>query len=221
MWCLWGYKTPLWRTGPSGHRTLCNACGMRWAKGKLVISVASKDAVASPTAEAVEGVDSEMVRAKEEIVEESIRNSGVMEGRAGDEDVVMGDGADGGDAAGKAGEVVLESDGDQHREEMGQDGVEDLAENENGEERAEGGDDEKMDGDEGCDEELLKEGHVEGDDERVFGEEMPVEGDEEDAGGEEEHYEGDEEEEEVLKEMKSILQGMTTRTTSKGMKRAF
>ncbi|GAN07076.1 hypothetical protein MAM1_0147d06566 [Mucor ambiguus] len=25
-------NTPLWRRGPSGHKTLCNACGLKWAK---------------------------------------------------------------------------------------------------------------------------------------------------------------------------------------------
>ncbi|EME28584.1 GATA transcription factor 9 [Galdieria sulphuraria] len=28
-------ETPLWRTGPQGPKTLCNACGVRWKKGKL------------------------------------------------------------------------------------------------------------------------------------------------------------------------------------------
>ena len=25
-------ETPEWRRGPDGARTLCNACGLRWAK---------------------------------------------------------------------------------------------------------------------------------------------------------------------------------------------
>lgn len=29
--------TPLWRSGPRGPKTLCNACGVRWKKGKLYI----------------------------------------------------------------------------------------------------------------------------------------------------------------------------------------
>lgn len=29
-------ETPLWRVGPYGPKTLCNACGVRWKKGKLV-----------------------------------------------------------------------------------------------------------------------------------------------------------------------------------------
>ncbi|GJQ10610.1 hypothetical protein GpartN1_g2401.t1 [Galdieria partita] len=29
--------TPLWRSGPKGRKTLCNACGVRWKKGKLYI----------------------------------------------------------------------------------------------------------------------------------------------------------------------------------------
>uniref|UniRef100_A0A6T6LUB3 GATA-type domain-containing protein n=1 Tax=Rhodosorus marinus TaxID=101924 RepID=A0A6T6LUB3_9RHOD len=28
-------ETPLWRAGPHGPKTLCNACGVRWKKGKL------------------------------------------------------------------------------------------------------------------------------------------------------------------------------------------
>lgn len=30
-------KTPLWRSGPGGAKTLCNACGVRWGKGKLLL----------------------------------------------------------------------------------------------------------------------------------------------------------------------------------------
>lgn len=30
-------ETPLWRTGPDGPRSLCNACGVRFKKGKLVL----------------------------------------------------------------------------------------------------------------------------------------------------------------------------------------
>ncbi|KAG5241892.1 hypothetical protein OIU76_025039 [Salix suchowensis] len=29
-------KTPQWRAGPSGPKTLCNACGMRYSTGKLL-----------------------------------------------------------------------------------------------------------------------------------------------------------------------------------------
>lgn len=29
-------KTPLWREGPKGPRTLCNACGMRYRTGRLL-----------------------------------------------------------------------------------------------------------------------------------------------------------------------------------------
>lgn len=28
-------ETPLWRAGPRGPKTLCNACGVKWKKGKL------------------------------------------------------------------------------------------------------------------------------------------------------------------------------------------
>lgn len=30
-------ETPLWRTGPDGAKTLCNACGVRFKKGKLIL----------------------------------------------------------------------------------------------------------------------------------------------------------------------------------------
>lgn len=30
-------ETPLWRTGPDGPKTLCNACGVRFKKGKLIL----------------------------------------------------------------------------------------------------------------------------------------------------------------------------------------
>jgi hypothetical protein len=28
-------ETPMWRDGPVGPKTLCNACGIRWRQGKL------------------------------------------------------------------------------------------------------------------------------------------------------------------------------------------
>jgi len=31
-------KTPLWRNGPLGAKTLCNACGLRFKVGKLLLS---------------------------------------------------------------------------------------------------------------------------------------------------------------------------------------
>lgn len=30
-------ETPLWRTGPDGPKSLCNACGVRFKKGKLIL----------------------------------------------------------------------------------------------------------------------------------------------------------------------------------------
>lgn len=30
-------ETPLWRAGPDGPKTLCNACGVRYKKGKLAL----------------------------------------------------------------------------------------------------------------------------------------------------------------------------------------
>lgn len=32
-------KTPLWRNGPHGPKTLCNACGVRFKLGKLQVCV--------------------------------------------------------------------------------------------------------------------------------------------------------------------------------------
>eukprot|EP01027_Heterolobosea_sp_BB2_P014568 GEZU01020908.1.p1 GENE.GEZU01020908.1~~GEZU01020908.1.p1 ORF type:complete len:462 (-),score=141.29 GEZU01020908.1:9-1394(-) len=34
-------KTPLWRTGPKGPKTLCNACGVKWSKGKKLNKLAA------------------------------------------------------------------------------------------------------------------------------------------------------------------------------------
>jgi len=31
--------TPLWRAGPTGAKTLCNACGVKWKKGKLALVI--------------------------------------------------------------------------------------------------------------------------------------------------------------------------------------
>jgi hypothetical protein len=30
------YKTPQWRTGPLGPKSLCNACGVRYKSGRLL-----------------------------------------------------------------------------------------------------------------------------------------------------------------------------------------
>lgn len=40
-------ETPLWRGGPDGPKTLCNACGVRYKKGKLVLY---KDSMGNLTA---------------------------------------------------------------------------------------------------------------------------------------------------------------------------
>ncbi|KAA8492471.1 GATA transcription factor 12 [Porphyridium purpureum] len=41
-------QTPLWRSGPNGPKSLCNACGMRWKKGKLLPLDASEHAMPLP-----------------------------------------------------------------------------------------------------------------------------------------------------------------------------
>jgi hypothetical protein len=33
------HDTPLWRAGPTGAKTLCNACGVKWKKGKLSLVI--------------------------------------------------------------------------------------------------------------------------------------------------------------------------------------
>ena len=35
--CCRTRKTPLWRTGPTGAKTLCNACGVRFKNGRIVV----------------------------------------------------------------------------------------------------------------------------------------------------------------------------------------
>lgn len=39
-------NTPLWRSGPSGPKSLCNACGLRWTKGTLRVN--GKNGPSSP-----------------------------------------------------------------------------------------------------------------------------------------------------------------------------
>lgn len=34
-------RTPMWRRGPEGHRTLCNACGVKYMLGKLKLGAPS------------------------------------------------------------------------------------------------------------------------------------------------------------------------------------
>ncbi len=36
--------TPLWRRGPTGPGTMCNACGVKWKQGKLFIDDATIEA---------------------------------------------------------------------------------------------------------------------------------------------------------------------------------
>ncbi|KAJ8490579.1 hypothetical protein OPV22_012300 [Ensete ventricosum] len=42
--------TPLWRAGPSGPKSLCNACGIRYRKSRRAVPV-SKEAVMKPKRE--------------------------------------------------------------------------------------------------------------------------------------------------------------------------
>lgn len=42
-------ETPLWRAGPSGPKTLCNACGVRWKKTGSVIPRAKRAPSSSPS----------------------------------------------------------------------------------------------------------------------------------------------------------------------------
>lgn len=43
-------KTPLWRNGPFGPKTLCNACGVRFKLGKLTVNANGTSLVPSQTA---------------------------------------------------------------------------------------------------------------------------------------------------------------------------
>lgn len=38
-------NTPMWRAGPSGPKSLCNACGLRWKKGVLKLDVTGAERV--------------------------------------------------------------------------------------------------------------------------------------------------------------------------------
>lgn len=42
-------ETPLWRAGPAGPKTLCNACGVRWKKTGSVIPRAKRPPSSSPS----------------------------------------------------------------------------------------------------------------------------------------------------------------------------
>ena len=46
--CCRTQKTPLWRNGPTGAKTLCNACGVRFKNGRIVVDGASGDVIAVP-----------------------------------------------------------------------------------------------------------------------------------------------------------------------------
>ncbi len=37
-------STPMWRRGPTGSGTLCNACGVKWMQGRLVMDEATIEA---------------------------------------------------------------------------------------------------------------------------------------------------------------------------------
>lgn len=41
-------KTPMWRNGPDGRRTLCNACGVRYQRGKLDLQKKTQASPVSP-----------------------------------------------------------------------------------------------------------------------------------------------------------------------------
>ncbi|KAL2455750.1 putative GATA transcription factor 22 [Abeliophyllum distichum] len=41
-------KTPLWRSGPKGPKSLCNACGIRQRKARRAMAIAAAAAVATP-----------------------------------------------------------------------------------------------------------------------------------------------------------------------------
>ncbi|KAF9187261.1 hypothetical protein BGZ51_001458 [Haplosporangium sp. Z 767] len=49
--------TPMWRRGPNGPRTLCNACGVKWSQGKIFVdserSASPSNSVSTPTSASI------------------------------------------------------------------------------------------------------------------------------------------------------------------------
>ncbi|KAI8344984.1 hypothetical protein B0O80DRAFT_431961 [Mortierella sp. GBAus27b] len=42
-------STPMWRRGPGGPHSLCNACGVKWRSGRIIIETGDQTAAANPT----------------------------------------------------------------------------------------------------------------------------------------------------------------------------
>ncbi|KAK4521370.1 MAP kinase kinase Wis1 [Mucor velutinosus] len=49
--------TPMWRRGPAGPGTLCNACGVKWRHGKILCDHSATETAASPSIATTENVD--------------------------------------------------------------------------------------------------------------------------------------------------------------------
>jgi hypothetical protein len=52
-------ETPQWRRGPSGKRTLCNACGVKWSTGRLKLSQPPGSPFPFTTTDTDQGVSSD------------------------------------------------------------------------------------------------------------------------------------------------------------------
>ncbi|XP_027102498.1 GATA transcription factor 15-like [Coffea arabica] len=74
-------KTPLWRSGPAGPKSLCNACGIRHRKKR------SATGTSPATSTATVGLDKEEEKIKKEKHEETIvkkkRRANIRDGKCG------------------------------------------------------------------------------------------------------------------------------------------
>ncbi|KAL8208901.1 hypothetical protein R6Q57_008313 [Mikania cordata] len=69
-------KTPLWRTGPAGPKSLCNACGIRYRKKRGVIGSDKKKEKSpppSPTASTVAGIRKREIDGGGEMMKSGLR----------------------------------------------------------------------------------------------------------------------------------------------------
>ena len=60
-------ETPQWRRGPSGKRTLCNACGVKWSTGRLKLNASPGSPFPFTTTDTDQGVSSDGTTGFEEI----------------------------------------------------------------------------------------------------------------------------------------------------------
>ena len=60
-------ETPQWRRGPSGKRTLCNACGVKWSTGRLKLSASPGSPFPFTTTDTDQGVSSDATTGVDDI----------------------------------------------------------------------------------------------------------------------------------------------------------